>query len=213
MCRCICECVVCARLLEKNVHFSFELTSKPFTPQKKKKKDCSTLSPTTCTWSASFVLEPWQSFAKNTKNNEEELCAALMEVICHVWGVIPISQLQEIPQAKNELISVVLPSLKGKFHGLMERHNEIAMDIFTAYVQFCAKKRAAEGEDVKRLLSLPGSSHSSLFSFEGGEEEDGCLLDDLKVRSTTRSPFAGLSGHGDVYEVIIFSFSFDFFKS
>ena len=133
---------------------------------------------------------------KKHQGNEEELCAALMEVVAHLWGVIPVSQLQHFPAAKNELISVTLPPLKGKFQELMDEHNAMAMDIFTAYVHFCARKKGAD-QDVEKLVSLPGSS-ASLFA-DNVEGEEG-VLEGLMVKSQTRSPFAMLSGHGDVYE-------------
>ena len=133
---------------------------------------------------------------KQHKDNEEELCAALMEILAHLWGVIPVSQLQDLPPSKNELVSVTLPPLKGKFRELMNQHNSMAMDIFTAYVHFCAGKKGAE-QDVEKLMSLPGSSASLFASGEGAEEG---VMEGLMVKSQTRSPFAMLSGHGDVYE-------------
>mmetsp|Transcript_20064 Transcript_20064/g.27638 ORF Transcript_20064/g.27638 Transcript_20064/m.27638 type:complete len:2046 (+) Transcript_20064:56-6193(+) len=124
--------------------------------------------------------------------NVEERCVALMKVLAHIWGVVSVSQIQHLPQERNELISVVLPPLEGEFKDAVDSHNKIAMETFSNYVRFIAHKKPVTGSPL-----LP-ASREKIFD---APPPPSSVLEDLVICSATRSPFAALSGHGDDYEL------------
>lgn len=110
--------------------------------------------------------------------------------------MLPVSKLQYRATQKMESSDVllrILPQFTGEFDEIANQHNEKAMDVFNAYVVFCAQKYMKNAHS--SATSLPFCRHE----ISATSPPPPSSLDSFLLSSISRSPFSALSGHADIY--------------
>ncbi len=164
-------------------------------------------SPTSSMTSTFYYLEPGNIYlirllrsgalyrlCAQYSHNEEERNYELLKVLAHLWCVLPVPKLQYrhiLKLEKSEVLLRILPPFSGEFEVIAREHNSKAMEVFNAYVVFCAQK-----------YMIPNTPYSLPFSSQeisSSSAPPPSPMDAILTSSISRSPFSSLSGHTDIY--------------
>ncbi|KAK3352620.1 hypothetical protein B0T25DRAFT_189350 [Lasiosphaeria hispida] len=142
-----------------------------------------------------YFHELCQDFSQATK--QPDILLEMLVTLCHLFARIPCTKYQDkewLESIHRSSSTVILPDLPPKALSILEKHNGQTLKIFNGYVSSYAGQHLAEAPDNE----LPFTKHKVQPASPVNVAD---ILNSLPP-TTSRSPFAALSGFTDEFKTI-----------